>query len=474
MKTISKRLSAVLLSVYMVFGVVSTDYLTVQAFEWVVPSLTVGESLLWLMGLLGMTFTEGSVAWRDVSPEYEQDFIDYANEHGLTYTETSNWLNDTASGKLNQLSEVWTNFKEWVKSKFSSSGSVPSDLTCSNVFSPFVNELGDSSSVILDSVFLNDALIPSCGCIVRDSSGVLQSVRFYSNVEFSTSVTSNGTTITYNIKNVGSSGYLYILYNNGSSSNPWRFEKITISSLTYDSNYLRFSIYPTSTFRFSYFPFSSALDYSSYVNVPSDWAYYDSTSSDFDVYNPTLIPDINFAAANTEDSSIPGVIDLPWGNLGDDEEERDKTYDDLVGGLDLGQELGDLWQALQDLMGVLAVDDAGVLQPNSGGENPPTLEDEVENNKVNGAFVLTGLQKVFPFCIPFDLYAFITLLEELPVAPVIQYPIYNPVTDSNEIITIDFSTWESVVILFRYIFDFLFIIGLLLMARALIGGGDSA
>lgn len=80
------------------------------------------------------------------------------------------------------------------------------------------------------------------------------------------------------------------------------------------------------------------------------------------------------------------------------------------------------------------------------------------------------MEKVFPFCIPFDIYAFMTLLVADPVAPVINWPVYNPISKQNLYITVDFSEWESVVILIRYIFDFLFIIGMLLMARALIGG----
>lgn len=465
MKTISKRLSAVLLSVYMVFGVVSSDYLTVQAFEWVVPSLTVGESLLWLMGLLGMTYTEGASAWRDVSPEYEQEFIDYANEHGLTYTETSTWLNDAASGKLNQLSDVWTNFKEWVKSlvTYSDANIVYGDLL-SNVYNGLISRIFNSS------VSINQTNAHCYGFYIivsYDSSG--KPVITQNNCNFFTSDVGYSVvndTITFNSPCVrwGNSSSIYapndlsILWSGGGTVTAFNMSGFGVANT---------EVYVSSNY---------ADDIAGYSNVHvipfSETAV--NPDSAFDTYDPALIPDINFAGANTEDASIPGVIDLPWGNVGADEDERDKTYDDLVGGLDLGQELGDLWQALQDLMGVLAVDDAGVLQPNSGGENPPTLKDEAENNKANGAFVLTGLQKVFPFCIPFDLYAFITLLEAPPVAPVIQYPIYNPVTKSNEIITIDFSTWESVVILFRYIFDFLFIIGLLLMARALIGGGDSA
>lgn len=460
MKKFSKCFSALFLSCFLAFGNISGCYLEVQAFEWVSPSLSVGDSILWLLGLLGITYTEGASAWRDVSPEYEQDFIDYANEHGLTYTQTDTWLNDVASGKLNQLSEVWSSFKEWVKSKFSSSSA--------NYYT-----LGS----IIDSVVPNASANYSGDISLNSSIPVL--CASYSNgnnkrIFIMLDSYSNFTTYSNTRSQIQVQGYpMYDIYITSSATNIYYYDSSSSRGI-----YTFIDSSGPSWYGYNTLSVLQGLGLGNNVLIPSirEWDITSSSApdTDFSIYNPSLVPDINFVDANTEEASIPGVIDLPWGNLGDDEAERDETYDDLVGGLDLGQEIGDLWQALQDLIGVLAVDDTGVLQPNDGGENPPTLEDEVENNKVNGAFVLSGLEKVFPFCIPFDLYAFMTLLVAEPVAPVINWPIYNPITDSNEIITIDFSTWESVVILLRYIFDFLFIVGLLLMARALIGGGDSA
>lgn len=462
---VKNRFCAALLSSTILFSTVCVDYIQVQAFEWVVPSLTVGESLLWLMGLLGMTYTEGASAWRDVSPEYEQEFIDYANEHGLTYTETSTWLNDAASGKLNQLSDVWINFKEWVKS-LSSNASLE-QFTTKNATAVMLSSLNKQYSEYF--TIGNSDVVCHAAIIYPDSSYYTnvyhRGYYFYDDVNLQ--ITEEGQV--YIISAIDGSNFSYSYIDSiGTNSNGY-ISRISLVSSSVNVSEVRIAKSVFENTLSSYFGFSTALDIPNSIDVSSNVA-----DSDLTIYNPALIPNINFANANTEDASIPGVIDLPWGNLGDDEEERDKTYDDLVGGLDLGQEIGDLWQALQDLMGVLAVDDAGVLQPNDGGENPPTLEDAAENNKANAAFVIPGLEKLFPFCIPFDIYAFITLLVAEPVAPVFRFPIRNPATGSDEYITIDLSEWDSIMNVIRLAEDFLFIIGMLLMARALIGGGDSA
>ena len=115
MKTIYKRFSAFMLSVFLVFGVCSSQYLEVHAIEWGLTELTFAESLGWLLGLLGLGYQE-TQQWSVVAPEYEQDFIDYAEEHGLTYQEITSWTEEVGKGKLNQVSEVWEKFKSWASS----------------------------------------------------------------------------------------------------------------------------------------------------------------------------------------------------------------------------------------------------------------------------------------------------------------------------------------------------------------------
>lgn len=206
------------------------------------------------------------------------------------------------------------------------------------------------------------------------------------------------------------------------------------------------------------------------TDIPSDDAIFDSAND--------KIEDTAITTGDATTTAIPDTLPLPWDNVSDTAE----GVDDAISGL---QEqvaegvlsLEDYWERIQEMINALAIDTTTdeVLpteQNPDTGENE-TIQDKVQENVSNTAFTLGGMEKVFPFCIPWDIYSFVTLLVAEPVAPVINYPFYNPVTNQNINISIDFSDWETVVVLFRYILDFLLIIGLLLLARSLAGaGGD--
>ncbi len=85
-----------------------------------------------------------------------------------------------------------------------------------------------------------------------------------------------------------------------------------------------------------------------------------------------------------------------------------------------------------------------------------------------GAFAL-DLSKFFPFCIPFDLYAFLTCLNADPVTPVIHWEIAMPGGGSYPL-TIDLSPFDSVAQLLRRLELLLFCVGLAIKTRDLIKG----
>lgn len=96
---------------------------------------------------------------------------------------------------------------------------------------------------------------------------------------------------------------------------------------------------------------------------------------------------------------------------------------------------------------------------NSGSWTPPSDP---------GAFAL-DLTSFFPFCIPFDLYDFLTCLNADPVAPVINWDLSLPGIGTYPI-TIDLSPFDSVAQLLRRLQLLLFIIGLAVKTRDLIKG----
>lgn len=85
-----------------------------------------------------------------------------------------------------------------------------------------------------------------------------------------------------------------------------------------------------------------------------------------------------------------------------------------------------------------------------------------------GKFAL-DLTNVFPFCIPFDLYAFLTCLNADPVTPVIQWELALPGGGSFPI-ELDLSPFDSVAQLLRRLELLLFCVGLAIKTRDLIKG----
>lgn len=100
--------------------------------------------------------------------------------------------------------------------------------------------------------------------------------------------------------------------------------------------------------------------------------------------------------------------------------------------------------------------------------SPSVDPDPWEPPEDPGKFAL-DLSKVFPFCIPFDLYAFLTCLNADPVTPVIHWEIAMPGGGSYPL-TIDLSPFNSVAQLLRRLELLLFCIALAMKTRDLIKG----
>ena len=100
----------------------------------------------------------------------------------------------------------------------------------------------------------------------------------------------------------------------------------------------------------------------------------------------------------------------------------------------------------------------------------PTVpsEDVWEPPENPGQFAL-DLSNYFPFCIPFDLYDFVSCLRADPVAPVIEWAV-PLLGGSSYSLEIDFSTFDSVAQLLRRLQLLLFCVGLAFKTRDLIKG----
>lgn len=147
---------------------------------------------------------------------------------------------------------------------------------------------------------------------------------------------------------------------------------------------------------------------------------------------------------------------------------------------DVMQNYNQISQELQD--GTRNYDDfvQSITATNPGtGDNENTGDDIIGGDNITGTDPWTppddpgnfalDLSKVFPFCIPFDLYAFLACLNAEPVAPVIQWELALPGGGSYPM-EIDLSPFESVAQVLRRLQLLLFIVGLAIKTRDLIKG----
>ena len=75
------------------------------------------------------------------------------------------------------------------------------------------------------------------------------------------------------------------------------------------------------------------------------------------------------------------------------------------------------------------------------------------------------LTDFFPFCIPFDIYDLVRVLDAEPEAPHFVFDVDFPYMDEPWHIDIDFSTWDPVALVLRRLELLLFIVGLAMATR---------
>lgn len=155
----------------------------------------------------------------------------------------------------------------------------------------------------------------------------------------------------------------------------------------------------------------------------------------------------NYLDGNTGSLSIDtGVITIPT----IDTNTQDKWF------LDVGADPGTTIDTVTD--GVIAETIAGDLTVSGevAEEEPEFVIDE--------PIAISGITEVFPFCIPFDIYALLSALSADPETPVFTARFVVPGV-INEEFTIDLSPFNSVAQIVRTLELLAFIIGLALVTR---------
>lgn len=145
-----------------------------------------------------------------------------------------------------------------------------------------------------------------------------------------------------------------------------------------------------------------------------------------------------------------GPLDIPWQNAwGDGETVTDAIGTSIAGALD--QEIAN----------------DGTLELEGDNTVNPPIDDVIGGPD---DYQVPGLADVFPFCIPFDIYNFLSALAADPVAPHFQAQLDFPeAIGGTQTIDIDFDspTWNQLAQLLRLLELLAFIVGLALLTRSM-------
>lgn len=467
---LKERLFIIFFACFLALYPPTVKYQEVQALEWAIPTVAFDTALKFLLGLLGVSITSkalhDNVDWNQV----QQDCMDYQIQKGNDAVAVGEWWEDVAKGTLNQASSCWSSFKEWVKEMLSSEDS----LVISNEYKQAINYFCPLVS-FTDNIAQPSVGFTSAICEVNTTTNY--AVFYFYNekvcqLKWHDNNTLYATRLTDGVMGLrcpSGQGFPISTPTNTSAFGSEIGRSVSIGGR--DGLGFAVSGYKYYFYNMNFPAVANFFTWNfSATDVPANEGIFDSANDN--------VTDTAITTDDTTTTAIPGALPLPWDNVSDTAEGVSDAIDALQEQVAEGViSLEQYWERVQEMVDALAIDTTTeetlpVTQNPDTGETEK-LPDKVQENVSNTTFTLNGLEKVFPFCIPWDIYAFVTLLVAEPVAPVINYPFYNPVTNQNMNISIDFSDWENVVVLFRYILDFLLIIGLLLLARQLSGaGGD--
>lgn len=199
------------------------------------------------------------------------------------------------------------------------------------------------------------------------------------------------------------------------------------------------------------------------TDIPIDWNNVNrwERSDDFD---------------HTADYEDVIVLNPPGIN---DHAESNKTLEEQVEeAIELALTNAATWDLAMEILNVMPLDEAceNLLENGTPSSEEKENEKEKENSNKNDVpsadtpsssstpYTFSGLEKLFPFCIPFDIYNFINLLDAEPVPPSFKWKFI--VYKKKYEISIDLKEWNSVAEILRNMELICFCVGLALITRS--------
>lgn len=436
------------------------------------------ETLAAVLMMLGISAaSDGAYSSADALAEWGGEQIDNLVEHVSTsqkYAETlgklgtdalkakvTEWATKAGRGVIDTASDVWGALKDWA-------GTLHGDIRAASGTLPSAPGYGGFVSVPIDSII-------SFGYV--DSSGLMQhggSLRFLS------AGVMGALAVKYADSKVSNFAAVFV------SNEPIVYQTVSVGA---DGTY-HYGDKKTGTWKTSdlYCTSSSLYNVSS-----SSVSNYDFVSSGLPLYQNS---DVNFSFSRIVArilgldpvETFPASTNISVGGVGDIY-ERDRSLDNVgLTGVGVGTKAGDVpidWAAWGEIAGTLegvrtgVLDIADVMAGSKVWAYDTTRDTVIDSDKdldndipiadvVPGAnvsdYTITGLQDVFPFCIPFDLIDFLNVLDAEPEAPRFEWE-FEYAKGKVYKFDLDLSRFETVAAAFRT-FELLgFCLALILITR---------
>lgn len=440
-------------------------------------TVAVGEAVAYLLGVFGLAAASAAVYQsKDALKEWGNDMLDdfqsidwnlESHKVDPTTQELLDWIDDVAKGTIDTSSKCWTAFKEWCdmlrNDAESGAGNAEGSITSGehaiydgySVFTNigFNNAIGGREYVYTQSVdvytcFSYGSTGKSCYAFYA-STGPFK-IRTV-NANGTASVNSGGTYA----QTMKIDGVTHTYYGVMSSGNAYGNEA--------DEKY----------------GLLSGVVYSPYGLQLKDFVQDFVLNPDAEVTYPvegeavTTVIDVGLEDVWERDGtyenvtvvgvdSIPGTVEVPidWTKVGTIVEVLEGM---LTGVTDIGETLTGAGVIVVDGVTGNVVDDTGVtdVPVDDVISYPLTPPADMES------YTLAGLEKLFPFCLPFDLIDFLNVLSAEPEAPYFEIPIPYPAPGGMKeyTVVIDFSQFDGVAAILRNMECLAFIVGLCVLTR---------
>jgi hypothetical protein len=468
MKKIYKRVLALLL----VCVIVSSTTYKAHAAATVPVVVSAGEAIAYVLGILGITAGAGYVIdKKDEITSWGSDQIGKLKEWTKTNSDKVNawgaatsqeiessidaWFEKLRTGTLDTASAVWDSIKAWGGSIYDKlhTTDVPAALGGAVAWTPYV--LHDKNSSIY--------WISTNTIFAFNVSNASDTTYHFRTVVFSTSpiVVYRCSGHTVDVDYIKSEGNRSVI-GNGMGRD------VTVNGVKYYCDWFSTDldgvpIYPQTSFtRVNWFSSDSCPEAVSQcltmsLDVPAD--EYISIGGVSDIFDRDKSLD-NIGVA------VPGIaagatdIPIDWGLVGD----IAGTLTDVRAGVkDIADALADAKVFPIDTTRDTVIDSDGDLSNDKAKDD---VIPAVPNVGTLDDYKLAGLEKVFPFCIPFDLIAFLGCLSAAPEAPAFDWVFPLPGKDGKEYaLHVDLSPWEPVAKIARTMETLAFCIGLVMITR---------